>query len=243
MRIELPLAHTYDGPHRLAEGNWVVQPKLDGVRCLNTPIGLISRSGKPLKLPVPLSSIPLDGEIVCYNEEGEIDFQLMQKNLQRKDGMVFGTFQFIAFDLYLPRSTKTYEERWSEITHFPRIENWPLAAYTPDQWLAVMEERGHEGVMFRRLDAPVTAGRSFNLLKYKQFHDEEFEVTGVIEGEGKHKERMGALVCGEFNVGTGFTDEQREKWFKNPPKQITVKYQEKTDRGVPRFPSFLKVHE
>ena len=42
-----------------------------------------------------------------------------------------------------------------------------------------------------------------------------------------------------FAVGTGFTDAQREK----PPAigaTITFRYQELTDGGVPRFPSFVR---
>jgi DNA ligase-1 len=44
----------------------------------------------------------------------------------------------------------------------------------------------------------------------------------------------------KFSVGTGFTDAQRN----NPPAVgsiITFRYQELSDRGVPRFPSFVRV--
>ena len=43
-----------------------------------------------------------------------------------------------------------------------------------------------------------------------------------------------------FSVGTGFTDAER----RSPPPigvLITYRYQELTDRGVPRFPTFLRV--
>ena len=43
-----------------------------------------------------------------------------------------------------------------------------------------------------------------------------------------------------FSVGTGFTDAQRQ----DPPPVgsiVTYRYQEFTDRGVPRFPSFVRV--
>ncbi|MCY2993879.1 MAG: hypothetical protein NTY19_39290 [Planctomycetota bacterium] len=43
-----------------------------------------------------------------------------------------------------------------------------------------------------------------------------------------------------FSVGTGFTDAERQ----HPPSigsSITFRYQELTDRGVPRFPSFVRV--
>jgi DNA ligase-1 len=43
-----------------------------------------------------------------------------------------------------------------------------------------------------------------------------------------------------FSVGSGFTDRQRE----SPPPvgaTITFRYQELTDGGVPRFPTFVSV--
>ena len=45
----------------------------------------------------------------------------------------------------------------------------------------------------------------------------------------------------KFFVGTGFSDNQRN----NPPpvgSTITFRYQELTDGGVPRFPSFVRMH-
>mgnify|MGYP005817387103 CR=1 FL=1 len=66
-----------------------------------------------------------------------------------------------------------------------------------------------------------------------------------LPGKGRHAGRLGALVVElpnglTFSVGTGFTDDQR----RNPPpvgSTITFRYQELTDRGVPRFPSFVRV--
>jgi DNA ligase-1 len=45
-----------------------------------------------------------------------------------------------------------------------------------------------------------------------------------------------------FSLGTGFSDRERE----NPPaigSKVTFRYQELTDGGVPRFPSFVRVYE
>jgi DNA ligase 1 len=44
----------------------------------------------------------------------------------------------------------------------------------------------------------------------------------------------------QFAIGTGFTDAHRE----HPPAigmVVTFRYQELTDGGVPRFPSFVRV--
>lgn len=75
-------------------------------------------------------------------------------------------------------------------------------------------------------------------------HDDEALVTGYEEGKGKHQGRTGALVCRSrtgktFKVGSGLTDAQREA----PPavgSVITYKYNELTNDGIPRFPTFLR---
>ncbi len=69
-------------------------------------------------------------------------------------------------------------------------------------------------------------------------------VVEHLAGKGRHAGRLGAVVVElpgglTFSVGTGFSDAQRE----NPPavgSTITYRYQELTDRGVPRFPSFVR---
>jgi DNA ligase-1 len=83
-------------------------------------------------------------------------------------------------------------------------------------------------------------------LKVKTFHDAEACVVEHLPGAGRHQGRLGALAVQlpdgtSFSVGTGFSDAQRE----NPPpigSMITFRYQELSDRGVPRFPSFVRMH-
>jgi DNA ligase-1 len=106
-----------------------------------------------------------------------------------------------------------------------------------------VEGLGGEGLMLRRPGSKYEAGRSSTLLKVKTFHDAEGRVVGHEDGKGKHKGRLGALVVEmdngiRFNVGTGFTDKERE----SPPpigSLITYRYQELTPDGVPRFPTYV----
>jgi len=105
------------------------------------------------------------------------------------------------------------------------------------------EALGYEGLMLRQPGSLYVDGRSHTLLKVKTFVDCEATVIDYEKGKGKHKGRMGALVVRlpsgvEFSVGSGFTDKERE----NPPKlgsKVTVKYQELTKDGVPRFPTYI----
>jgi DNA ligase-1 len=107
-----------------------------------------------------------------------------------------------------------------------------------------IEQLGGEGLMLRQPGSQYEAGRSTTLLKVKTFHDEDAVVVDHVQGKGRHKGRMGAVVVRladgtEFSVGTGFTDKQRE----TPPavgSVITFRYQELSDGGVPRFPSFVR---
>ena len=98
--------------------------------------------------------------------------------------------------------------------------------------------------MVRQPGSKYEIGRSSTLLKIKTFHDAEATVVAIQDGKGKHKGRMGALLVEmsdgtQFSVGTGFSDKERE----NPPEigaLVTFRYQELTDGGVPRFPSFVR---
>jgi DNA ligase 1 len=79
----------------------------------------------------------------------------------------------------------------------------------------------------------------------KSFWDCKVTVIGHQPGAGRHRGRLGAIIVRlasgvECAVGTGFSDAQREQ----PPavgSVITLKYQELTDAGVPRFPVFVRV--
>ena len=108
-----------------------------------------------------------------------------------------------------------------------------------------MDALGGEGLMLRQPGSRYEAGRSATLLKVKTFHDAEARVVEHLPGSGRHNGRLGALLVElpggtQFSVGTGFSDAQRN----SPPavgSTITFRFQELTDGGVPRFPSFVRV--
>lgn len=74
--------------------------------------------------------------------------------------------------------------------------------------------------------------------------------TYVKNGKASPQEMIGALVCKlqnniVFEIGSGFTHEERKKYWKHPPidKIVTFQYQELSPDGVPLFPSFLRMKE
>lgn len=130
----------------------------------------------------------------------------------------------------------------------------------------IIKQRG-EGLMLRQPESLYVPKRSNTLLKVKTTQTAEGVVVGHEPGKGKHQGRMGALIVSlrpisascqgiklvngplmklmqakddTVNVGTGFTDHERE----NPPKigsVITYRFQELTDGGVPRFPAYVGI--
>jgi len=111
--------------------------------------------------------------------------------------------------------------------------------------LSRLESLGAEGLMLRRAESQYESGRSATLLKVKSFHDAEARVLKHQEGAGRHKGRLGALLVElsdgtTFAVGTGFSDAERG----NPPpvgSLITFRYQELSEAGVPRFPTYIGI--
>jgi hypothetical protein len=123
-------------------------------------------------------------------------------------------------------------------------------------------EAGYEGLIIRKLagENPTTAtleeasyhpGRSSNLLKYKEFIDEEALVIGVEKATGSEEGAAMLMVRdsrdNEFLIRMRGPVERRKSWYENPKqimgKLITIRYQELTDKGVPRFPVGIAVRD
>ena len=106
-------------------------------------------------------------------------------------------------------------------------------------------EEGYEGAMVRNLTGAYAIGkRSANLQKVKTFLDGEYPIVGFTQGTGGE---TGCVMweCqtpdGQtFTVRPRGTQEDRKVLFQNGSdyvgQQLTVRYQELTDGGVPRFP-------
>jgi len=80
---------------------------------------------------------------------------------------------------------------------------------------------GYEGIMLKDPNAPYECKRSVAWLKLKPFIEVSLTVVATEEGTGKNVGKMGALVCEgvddgkaiRVNVGSGFTDQQRDDFW------------------------------
>jgi ATP-dependent DNA ligase len=113
-------------------------------------------------------------------------------------------------------------------------------------------EEGYEGAMVRNLTGAYAIGkRSANLQKVKTFLDGEYLIVGFTQGTGNE---TGCVIwechtpAGQpFGVRPRGTQEDRKVLFQNGSdyigRQLTVRYQELTDYGVPRFPVGIAIRD
>ena len=196
-----------------------------------------------------LPSHALDGELFLARKS----FQKTVAIVRRQDKSDhWKKIRFMIFDA--PAHAGPFEER---LELLQALAAHPHATVHPHlrctglphlkEELARIEAAGGEGLMLRQPESKYVAGRSSTLLKVKSFKDDEAVVIAHQAGTGRHEGRLGALVVRlasgvEFSIGTGFSDKEREA----PPavgSTVVFRYQELSDGGVPRFPSFFATRE
>lgn len=115
---------------------------------------------------------------------------------------------------------------------------------------------GYEGIIVRNPRAPYKRARSTDIMKFKPTKQDAYLIIDTIEEisiKGEPKNALGALICesfegGErFKVGTGsfLTRKAREElWSVKdslPGNIANIKYQNLTNRKVPRFSSLVSL--
>jgi ATP-dependent DNA ligase len=107
-------------------------------------------------------------------------------------------------------------------------------------------KEGYEGAIARNKDGLYVFGyRSNDLIKIKTFQDAEFEVTGCRDGVGKF-EGCAVFICKNdkndltFECTLAVSMEERARLYREQAKYIgkklTVKFFDRTDDELPRFP-------
>ena len=249
---KLLLAQPWDNATDLT--GWWMSEKLDGVRAWWNGRKFLSRQANiyhaPAWFTAGLPDVPLDGELWLDRKAFQRTVSIVRRHDQ---GEHWRQISFVVFDA--PAATGPFEARQTLLREVFSETFVPYARVLQQErcravdhlktQLARIESLGGEGLMLRQPGSRYEAGRSSTLIKVKRFHDAEGRVVEHLPGKGRHAGRLGAVVVElpsglTFSVGTGFTDAQR----RNPPpigSTITFRYQELTDRGVPRFPSFVRV--
>lgn len=259
--------------HLLFTVDTYVQPKLDGIRCVNEGGTLMSRNGKPfISCPhLTQGEVTLDGEL--YNHKFKEDFNAIvslvtRKNLKEDD--LEKTKELVEFHCYdFPKFEGVFSKRYSALVKWVMSQN-ALAIQkgfkspyilVPTFKIGDMKDLKHyhemfldmgfEGTIIRMDLGNYENKRSKQLLKYKDFIDDEYLITGAIEGEGGRTGTIGKFVM-QTKDGKVFNSNikgdfkyLREVWNEREfyiGTKATVKFFQLTPDGIPRFPYIIKLN-
>lgn len=241
--------------------------KLDGVRCIIKADGMWSRNGKPIvSAPHIFNSLKflfdsnedliLDGEL--YADKSKADFNTIISCVRKSKPNDFDLMvseEYIQYHIYdCPSHNDVFSKRKKYLHSLPLPNNCivlnSILCYTHEEIDSLYKtylEKGYEGQMLRT-DSLYENKRSKNLIKRKEFHDDEFVIIDVIEGLGNMKNKVGKFRFKtkenvEFDASVNATWEESEKLWKNRHSLIgqkaTVKYFEITTDGSLRFPKVI----
>ena len=273
--FEPQLAHKYkDYKHKLSFP-LLCSMKIDGLRMIATKYGLTTRNGKPFnscphihKILKPLfdehPDWVIDGEI--YSDD--IPFEKIVSLTRKKDPTTEDLLeseqicQYWIFDGVIDDKNAGFTDRFDIIkkeinkligtskslifVENIKVNNHKEIELLHDEFVA----NGKEGAMIRIPDSPYENKRSKNLLKLKQFLDDEFIIVDVIEGIGNRSGMAGNIVCKmkdgrTFGASIKGGVEVNKDLLINKDKYIgkitTIRYQALTEDGLPRFPICINI--
>ena len=244
-------------------GHVVSMPKLNGLRCMYIPQrGFFSRDGKRWNDAVlnhiipPTTDYIIDGELYCHGMSLQKINSAVGVN-RIEPGFEKGFVGFWAFDLVEPKFNAL-----TRMLLLDKIETenigiipWEICKtrIELDDCYNDYISKEYEGQMLKSvfgsyLPQGPKERTTMNLQKRKAFLDAEFSCIGrVISQEGKCAGKLGALkfITSKgvtFEVGTGFTDEEREEYITpnyHFQRKATIKYLNLTDDGRPFNASFV----
>ena len=277
--VPLPmLAHKWPEKEKYVKFPCYVQPKFDGTRTIavcglkaGSPC-LFSRQRKAYPhlehIQAVVRQLPkgllLDGELYRHDLDfNEIVGTIKKKTLTKADEPKHALIQLHCYDLV--DTEKPFEERFDLLkkvfADYKKVIGdvlvlCPTEKVTKKADLQIKHDEyvadGYEGLMVRNASGLYDVGnRSTDLLKMKEFQDDEFEIVGFYDGEGgekgliiwRCKTKEGKL----FGCRPHGTHESRAELFKHGKeyvgKMLTVRYQELTPDGIPRFPVGIAVRD
>lgn len=195
-----------------------------------------------------------DGELLLKNDKNLDSKDLYRVTMKetRKDGikknLLFNCFDILPVEefkkgvWYVPcKDRKNYLHEILSKLDLKHIIEVPILYCGTDknEIVTLLDEarsKNEEGVMVNTSSGCYEAKRSKELLKVKVFNEADVRVIKVIEGEGKNKGKLGSITVQfehkgklhETNIGSGFSDKEREKYFNSPElllnKIVTVGY-------------------
>ena len=249
------LANKWEDRQKYISEPFYVQPKLDGVRLLVSKDGGISRTGKIIPGTEILGRGLANGEYVDGEAyDPNMTFEELTSTFKTEPLKL----KFHVFDYFdtnnpdLPFSDRMIHLRKIKNPHYEIVETFMVKKHTDMKgYHETFMGQGYEGTMIRDRDSVYEVGQRSNyLLKYKDFQTDEYEIVDVKEGSGREK-GTAIWVCKvgdhHFSVRPEGTLDVRKTFLaekdKYIGKQLTVRYQNLTALGIPRFPVGVAVRD
>lgn len=253
----------------------LVQKKIDGIRCISyydvnrKKVVYMSRQGKefatlehltPILTPILEKGYILDGEL--YNHAMKANFQKLV-SLIRRDKPVpdssliqYHVYDMVSEDNFEDRNTTLISLLTGLAPQIQIVETLPLKSKNEvDAFHALFVDDGYEGCIIRNREGSYEIDkRSYNLQKYKEFMDEEFELVSAEENKGKQAGQC-SLICRTkegniFAVKPKGSDEFRSQIWDDfcdgvlmPGDKVSVRFFGYTNDGIPRHPIALAIRD
>jgi bifunctional non-homologous end joining protein LigD len=214
---------------RFSDPEWVFERKLDGLRCLAFKDGGTVRMLSRNKLSFnerfpqiaaalehdPADDFVVDGEIVAF-ADGRSTFETLQQRGERRAQLYLYVFD-VLYAGGEDVSGLPWRERKALLRKLLRFDGpIRLTQHRNREGEKLYREacqKGWEGLIAKRADAPYVHGRSKHWLKFKCGFEQELVVGGYTAPRGSRTD-LGALLVGHYEgdrlryagkVGTGFT--------------------------------------
>lgn len=231
----------------LPEGNWTIEPKLDGLRCLaiidkNGEITFVSRNNKPLYntrileeqlKKKNLKNYILDGELFGDDWNSSIETARSFKKEDGIENLTFYIFDAITMKEWTYRKTMTLIKRKARLKNsigedlknikligLNIIDSYSDAKKIYDNFL----ENGYEGAVLKNISSQYPFKRGSDWLKWKTMITVDLEIINYKEGTGRNVGKLGAFICdyksNNVYVGSGYSDAQRKEFWKNKSEMI-----------------------
>lgn len=209
-----------------------------------------------------VENLYIDGEL--YSDE--LTFQELAGTLRRHKNTeeTLGKIYLVVFDIFYSNKEVKFIDRLTMLNElfdtFLEI-NVELIDTSIAMDESQVEERlelylreGYEGIMLRNTDGLYKMNhRSADLQKWKRFQDDEFMIVGYKQGTGVEKGcviwecESNELEVPNFWVRPKGDHESRKTMYKAGndyiEKLLTVRFQELTNDGIPRFPVGISIRD
>lgn len=250
------------------------QPKLNGMRCiativegevtLTTGLGNIITTMPHIIQAIKYSGLQnciLDGELYSHGMPLNDILGIVKANVNMYKDTTRESIEYHVFDLieeqFMESPFKLRHYFLNKVSFDDRyIKKVPTKICNDEAELDIVMSQwvgeGYEGAIYRNMNGVYENKRSYNILKRKDFKDDEFLIVEANEGSGALEGCVASFTCRtkdnlRFNCPMNGTREYLAELFSNRSlweyKWLTVKYLELSKYGIPQIPKGLQIRD